>query len=238
MSETTLVRNRKTPKNAATPSYPRNSVLLPSVAIMIDGVLAKRYQHGIDTLCLEGLDGFRGVMDETKLTSTLPCIDSHDPASLPEEMLRIRRLLSSQPEYWTSMPAYEDVDFDAIRSAIYEGDFVAHFLACRFPIDPACTGVVTDHRYLTRAWLDTYFAPRLIADSVNADLESAEIIPWLKMVHADYFLTSDLSQALDARAAGIEAYVLSRSWNEGVRLPFRVATVHDFLQKTVYKSRI
>lgn len=208
--------------------------VIPSVAIMIDGVLAKRYQHTIDTLCLEGHPGFRGVVDENDLPATPPAVYSGcDRQILPPDVQALREACGRRRDYWTDMPSYQDVDFPALRSSIHQGEFLGHFLACRYQLEADDV----DYRYLTRCWLDERFVPGLEADSVNAELRPEDIVPWLKLIRADYFLTSDLDQALEARAASIAAFVIDRGWNRGIRLPFRVASVDDFLAQTVYKPR-
>lgn len=214
--------------------------LIPSVAMMIDGVLANRAQYGLDLLVEHGINGYHGVVDADKLDYPLPPLYcSRDVKELPPDLAQVRRLVTSTPHYWLHVPAYEDVNFPCLRSHIHEGAFLAHFIAFRFPLDTTDgLQAAADHRQQTRMWLDLQFGQSgVVADSINADLCPDELVAWLKMIRADYFLTANNTDAFAARAAGIEAYVLDRPWNRGVRLPFRVPTVCDFLAKTALKTR-
>lgn len=201
------------------------------MAIAIDGVLAKRSQYVLDALATVSLDS---PVDASKLPLSLEhsnCKCGKRPDQVSELADVASDILRRSPDCWSSLEAYEDVDFDELNRAMAEGEFLGHFVASRFPTQSDT--LYSDHRYATKAWLDAHCRTSFQSYSLNVDLCRDRVPDWLQLMNVGFYLSSDAQTVMEVNAVGIHAALINRSWNLQACVPFRVNSVAEFLQTVV-----
>ena len=214
------------------------SLRKPTVAIMIDGVLANISQYVIDQHALQGLPPFMGASNWRDVEGNLAglhCTNCYGCAPYnsqnPETSVALQ-IMKHNSWSWLNINPFNDVDFSSMHEQMDGGDYLGYFLANRFSLDSS--DMCADPRYLTRSWLKKQNGGKFDAFSIVADICWSKIPDALVNIGADYFLSDSFEDVTLASARGITSYLINRPYNYGIQYRLRVDTVAEFLEKTVY----
>jgi hypothetical protein len=232
------------PQDATLPSYdpPRFSCLYnrrdhplrkPTVAFMVDGVLANTVQYVLDLLATFGHRGYHGITDWHDMATPLLPLQCKSCTGEPQDDLKRRamQIMMRTPDSWLAVEPFEDAGVRGIAEAMYQGDFIGYFVASRFFLNARES--ISDPRYLTGAWLREQAGCPFESYGILADVCYGAIPGSLDRLGVDFLLTDDPDLLLQARLLGVQAYLQDRPWNRAANISMRVASPAEFLARTV-----
>lgn len=185
----------------------------PTVSFDLDGTLANTVQSLLDIaseLHPEVIYGWEDVR-----------------VSLPNMVDLIgaaRKRALEIPHFWENIEAFDSEEMSMIADQIEAGRYAAVFVSTRQ--DLQTPGDCGDARILSAAWLNKngvhgWAASKFTAKDKVADLIAREV---------QYHVDDDPEVVQPLRTVGIEAFLVTRPWNEHVHCAWRVDSVSQFLE--------
>jgi uncharacterized HAD superfamily protein len=199
---------------------------LPRLAFDIDGVLAS-----FQGLFLDSMNRVCGTSYEIKDWV------KYDLAGNPftkEQFDAAWKEVLVTPNAWRILEPCGDIDFYEINTemgmAIYNGYFVTKRRDLEETDYNHGYKHMRDANYLTRMWLEdhgikNYTSVISTASTVRVDM--------LKLIEADAYIDDWGEQFLKCRAAGINAYLIDRPYNQDIDTHYRVYSVEEFIDKAL-----
>jgi hypothetical protein len=188
----------------------RRHYTIPKVGIDLDGVVANFQQ---------------GLLDILTLVNPIQTYDWHDlrPDTLDVDLRKAQQLAREMPNFYAELPVFDDDDLTCLRDAVDATRIYGMFVATRAPLalpgragDPCEQSLqwLYDHDF--RGWLHTEF-------------DSTDKVQSLLSRGIAYHLDDDPADVEALRAVGIEAFLITRPWNEQLHCPYRVESIAQFL---------
>lgn len=134
-------------------------------------------------------------------------------------------LVKATPYFWMLLESYPDVPFKKLGAMLFEGVFTSYVVSLRVvgdDVDPALQ---------TRLWLNDKGLTHLQGVIVGNQNRPA----LLTMLGSDAHLDDSGAHVVDLRKAGINAYLLDRTWNQDAAVDpaYRVYSIDQFLEDVV-----
>lgn len=194
---------------------------LPTVSFDIDGVFANFIQAFLDKLTERtGLVySWRDMVDYHPVKAGL--LNDEEYVWTWDNVMR-------KANFWSTIEPFDDIDFDYLDTLMETGQMVGYFVTRRAHLHtPHHIG---DARYLTASWLKR----QGIVNSTAVLAGYFDRLELLRLLDVDYHLEDYDVEFKRLRAEGINAYLIDRPWNRQVQTEYRVKTIEEFLQKTVF----
>jgi hypothetical protein len=194
---------------------------LPRVAFDVDGVVA------------DFSTGFMGLVNKKFGTNFVrdqwisywdPILGKSDnPLFTQEQWDYGWEELVKTPFFWANLSAYQDVDFLTLDMEMATFQYNGYFVTRRRDLE---THELGDSNAQTRIFLENHGLKNFCSVISSLKKDRIEV---LKLIGADAYIDDWGEQFLEAREAGLNAYLIDRPHNQEVDTPFRVKTVHEYV---------
>jgi hypothetical protein len=201
---------------------PESHLRVPTISLELNGVLANHFA-AVLTIGYQNTNRFfdwrslRGNERESGEPFS-PCRFTLD------DMDCFKRRAAETPDFWVDLPPFSRQDMELVGEVCESGAVAIFFVSDRRD----CAGqspLLADARMQSLAWLNKYG----IHNYMGTDFACGNKLATLRLHAVEYHLDDDPHEVVQLRAAGIQAFLLTRPWNEDVRSPFRVDSVSDYL---------
>ena len=212
---------------------PRRKNHIPRVAFDLEGVLMNTQQAILDYAVMQGIPGYDDIMTWEKCSSLIPCLCptcamylADSPEVLDSRDLQLANMMHSYTDLYQEAPAFPDVDLTLLSEAARESSMLAYFLGSAHLPNAASMA----HNWLHSHGLEEHQA-------VLPDFCQQEKVDFIRNSNIDFYLTDHPELVLQLRALRIPAFLMDRPWNRTAAIPFRIHSLHDFLNRTVFFSQ-
>lgn len=203
---------------------------LPRIAFDVDGVFAD-FTTGFMTLINEKF-GTNFVWQQWKdYWDPIVGSTSKHPLFTQEQWDYAWQQLAVTPFFWAHLPAIEGVNFDQIELEMATFQYNGYFVTRRRDLDTVELG---DSNALTRIFFENHGINN--ASAIISSLTKNRISV-LKEISADAYLDDWADQMLEAREAGLNAYLIDRPHNQWLDTPYRVFSIHEYVNKALGRER-
>jgi uncharacterized HAD superfamily protein len=198
---------------------------LPRLAFDVDGVFANFQQGFLDLVNAR----FGTTITTDQWTQYLDIIGPNAacPIFTKEQWDYGWEKLKITPFFWANLKPFPNVDWDQLELDMATFQFNGYFITKRCDLN---TQELGDSNALTRIFFEKYGIEN--ATAIISCLGKNRIA-LLKELAVDAYIDDWGEQFLEAREAGINAFLLNQPFNQHVDTPYRVYSIQEYVDRAM-----